>query len=118
MAFTASGYTVVTSRPFSTSELEGVTQNLSVDVFIPEREPTQSWNGDMQVFLTCGPHNSLPLGFLSLVGRFAGEFNTVEFVLPSQVANTLNGSFQNCRVSLALNVSPAGQVRLDNKGFH
>ncbi|WP_437647070.1 hypothetical protein [Sorangium sp. So ce362] len=118
VAFTASGYLVVTSRPFSTSELGGATQNLSVDVFIPERQPSQPWNGQMQAFLTCGPHNTLPLGSHNLVNRFAGEFNTVEFVLPSQVVDTLNGSFQNCRVSLTLNASPSGQVRLDNMGFH
>ncbi|KYF54952.1 hypothetical protein BE08_40100 [Sorangium cellulosum] len=118
VAFTAGGHIVVTSRPFNTSELSGVTRNLSVDVFIPERQPNQWWNGDIQVFLTCGPHNNLSLGVQSFVNRFDGEFNTVEFLLPTQVASTLGGNFQNCRVSLAMNVNPAGQVRLDNMGFH
>ncbi|WP_434041113.1 hypothetical protein [Sorangium cellulosum] len=50
--------------------------------------------------------------------RFDGELNSVELLLPTQVASAPGGNFTNCRVSLALDVNPAGQVRLDNMGFH
>ncbi len=118
LAVSAGGFTPIQTRPFNTSELSGVTNRMSLDLFIPKPQPNQYWYGDVQLFMSCGSLNNSFIGQQPLTHRFMGEFNTLDFQLTPQQVTTLRGSFSNCTVTVALNVNPSGTFLLDNLGFY
>ncbi len=117
----ASGYTTVTSRPFATSELTGVTRKLSLDVFVPKPQPNQYWTGSLELYVTCGALYNAYVGQYSLTNRFENEYNTALFTAPEEVYQTLRGArgqLTGCRLTTVLNVNPGGTWLLDNLGFY
>lgn len=116
----SAGWVRLTSRPFATSELSGVTSTLSVDVRIEEPPASPHWLGDIQAFFHCpsaGIH-SAHLGWHSLGSVFFNEFNGVEFELPDQVTQALQASHSGCQffIDVGGNPMPEGYI-LDNMGF-
>jgi len=67
--------------------------------------------------------NNRPVGNpASLRYGFLGEFNSLEFAIPTDVRNLLrgaNGNFSNCKFQIALSVGNPNNARflLDNMGF-
>jgi hypothetical protein len=121
LAVPSGGYYPVTSRPFSTSELSGVTSKLSIDVYVPKQSPDPFWYGAVGLLLTCGPYNNAWLGQAELRHPFYEEFNTLNFTLSDGVRNLLRGDsgVQNgCRIQVSVNTGFAGGVLLDNMGFY
>lgn len=121
VAVNASWWTPVTSRPFSTTELSGVTRNLSIDVYVPDPQQSRWWNGTVDMYLTCGPIYNAYVGQGELKDRFLDEFNTIEYQLTQEMFQVLSGSrgrFDSCTITVAVNVSPGGTWLLDNLGFH
>jgi hypothetical protein len=48
-AVTGAGYTLVSSRSFSTSEITAVGDQLNVDLFVPDPRPNPYWVGQVSV---------------------------------------------------------------------
>lgn len=115
----SSGWSMVKSRPFDTSELIVSGNQVSVDLYLPAPQPNPYWVGDMQMYVSC-PRSGIYgqyLGYQSLMGAFWGEFNTLSFSLSPSVVAALRTS-QLCQVAFALNVANgAGKLRLDNLRF-
>lgn len=118
LSLAASGYTVVKSRPFNTTEIPTATNRLSVDLFIPNPQPNQYWYGDVQLALTCGSLTDSYVGRQPLTNLFSGEFNTLDFHLSDQQVAVLRAANSGCRWSIAVNVNPSGSFLLDNMGFY
>jgi hypothetical protein len=115
-----SGYKLITSRPFSTTELRTVGTELGLDVYIPNPQPNQYWVGAVQLFLTCPTANiyNQYLGQQDLTHLFPEEFNTLKFPLTPAVRTALLGNHSNCRISIALNVNNgSGEFVIDRLGF-
>ncbi len=74
---------------------------------------------NIQMFLTCGPHNNLNLGPASVRYGFLNEYNSYEFSLPVEVVQTFQENHSGCRLSVAHSMgNPGGaQFRMDNMGF-
>jgi len=87
----AANTTTLISRPFSTTELVGVTRKLSIDVFVLKPQPNAYWNGTISLSTTCGGLTNAYIGQASLTNRFENEFNTAEFTLPDSASVTCNG---------------------------
>lgn len=120
VAFVPSWWTLVTSRPFSTTELMSVTSRLNLDVYLPANPPVPDlWQSNIQMFLTCGPHSNRNLGPVSVRHGFLNEYNSYEFSLPPEVVQTFQQSHSGCRLSVAYSMgNPGGaQFRMDNMGF-
>lgn len=119
LAVEASGWTVVESRWFNTSELPPVASQLAIDVFVPDPQPNPWWVGEVQLVVDC-PDAGLYSAFVgnrSLMHLFHDEYNHIVFDLPPAVQTALASSGQ-CRVSPILNVSSgAGTFLLDRLGF-
>ncbi len=123
LAIDANGWTSVSSRPFSTSELSLVTNTLSLDVFIQEPQPQRWWVGDVQMHVRCDAglnnHREAYIGYQPLTHRFEGEYNSLTFTIPDEMVAVLSGAQGTfwCQVSVAANIANRGEVFLDNLGF-
>jgi hypothetical protein len=115
----ASGWTVITSRAFATSELPVPTSQLGIDVFIPDPQPNPWWVGEVRMLLTCPSaeiHNAF-VGNRPLQNLFPNEFNHLVFELPSDVQTALSSS-TICSLDIILNTqNGAGRFLLDRLGF-
>lgn len=113
------GFLTVESDKFATSALT-VAPALSVDLYVPSNQPNIWWLGDMHMYLTCasaGVNNQF-IGQVGLTGLPTGTFSTLRFPLPAAPRTTLSGNFNDCSLSVALNVNQTGQSWiLDNLRF-
>jgi hypothetical protein len=115
-----SGYKVVTSRPFSTTEILAVGNQLNVDLFVPDPQPNPYWVGQAQVFLHCPSAglDSTYLGQRELTHLFHDEFNSLLFDLAPNVRTALLGTYGDCRFNLVLNANAgSGNFLFDKLGF-
>lgn len=115
----ASGWTIVTSRAFATSELSTPTGHLGLDVFIPDPQPNPWWVGEVRMHLTC-PSAGLYSAFVGnrpLQNLFPNEYNHLTFEIPSHVQAALESS-TTCAMDIILNTqNGAGRLLLDRLGF-
>ena len=115
----ASGWTVITSRAFATSELPVPTSHLGIDVFIPDPQPNPWWVGEVRMLLTC-PSSEIQDAFVGnrpLQNLFPSEFNHLVFELPSDVQAALSSS-TICSLEIILNTqNGAGRFIIDRLGF-
>lgn len=114
------GYTVLTSDTFSASDVEGLSNQLSLDLYLSDPQPNPWWVGDVQLYASCpsaGVYDHW-IGYESLTNLFLEEFNQLEFTVPSQVIQAWSGSAPDCTVSVAINVNQgAGKIIIDRLGF-
>jgi Zinc dependent phospholipase C len=116
----ANGYKLITSRPFSTSELQTVGTEMGLDLYIPNPQPNPYWVGQVQLFVTCPTANIYNqfLGQQELTHLFRQEFNTLSFPLSPAIRSALLGNHHNCQISIAINVNNgSGEFILDRLGF-
>src|SRR5690606_34939738 len=114
------GYTVLQSATFSTDEIVGLSDELSLDVYISDPQPNPWWVGDVHLFASCPSANlyNYWVGGDSLTNLFWGEFNQLIFTVPSEVLAVWEGNYHDCSVSLAVNVNAgSGVIQLDRLGF-
>lgn len=114
------GYSLVSSRMFSTDELDVVGSQLNLDLFVPEPQPNLSWVGQTQLFVSCpsgGIYNTY-LGAVELSHTFFDEFNSLLFDVPGNVQGAFLGSVPDCQFDIVLNVvAGSGSFRFDKLGF-
>jgi len=115
----ASGWTVLTSRAFATSELPPPTTTLGIDVYIPDPQPNPWWVGELRLLLSCPSvdvHNVF-VGNRPLQNLFPNEYNHLTFELPVDVQAALSSS-TICALDIILNTqNGAGRFLLDRLGF-
>lgn len=113
------GYLPINSAPFVAS---GLTLNaaVSVDLFIPNNQPNQSYLGALQMYLSCPSLNASNeyIGQVELTGKPQNAYSTLRFPLPGQVMTTLQQGGSDCSWGFALNVNQTNQTWiLDNLRF-
>ena len=77
----------VSSVPFATSLLSGITSAIAFDISIPERPVNPYWFGQTLLFASCpsaGVYNAY-LGAVELTGKPRGKFTTARFRIPNNV---------------------------------
>jgi hypothetical protein len=111
MGVEGSGYMTIES-PLFPSDDAGHVSKLLVDLFVPTGQPNPYWLGSLQSFLECPSANlfNAYVGQVELTGRPIGQFSTLSFSLPPNVAGTLAGNWNDCKIRLGLNVNQTGQV--------
>ncbi len=121
LAVDASGYNLISSRPFSTNELPPIGNTLVAHIWLADPQPNPYWVGDVQVFLTCAGANvyNRYLGRQSLTDLFFEEYQALAYPLPMDIEQLLATPGQTCELDLAVNVGAAsGNVLfLDALGF-
>lgn len=113
------GYMPINSNPFVASGLT-LKSAVSVDLFIPNNQPNQSYLGALQMYLTCPSLNAFNeyLGQVELTGKPQNAYSTLRFPLPSQVTNTLKQGASDCSWGFALNANQTNRTWiLDNLRF-
>jgi len=120
LRLSAQSWTSLTSRTFSTTELEGITSNLAFDIFVPDLPADFYWMGGMNAYVEC-PSAGLWrtwLGYHALQILFDNEYNRIEFRLPPHVVSVLNGNHSDCRWGLDFSTNPIfGGLLVDGGGF-
>jgi hypothetical protein len=110
----------VASRRFATTELAGVTDRLSFDIFIPDLPPDYYWFGGLNAFAEC-PSASMWKTFVGhqpLQILFDNEYNRIEFALPPHVVSVLEGDYSDCRFELEFSTSGLfDPILVDRGGF-
>ena len=113
------GYMPINSVPFTAAGLT-LSSAVSVDLFIPNNQPNQSYLGALQMYLSCPSVNAFNeyIGQVELTGKPQNAFSTLRFPLPSQVTNTLRQAPNDCSWGFALNANPTNRTWvLDNLRF-
>jgi hypothetical protein len=113
------GYMPINSVPFVAAGL-ALNSAVSVDLFIPNNQPNQSYLGALQMYLTCPSVNAFNeyIGQVELTGKPQNAYSTLRFPLPSQVSSTLRQGASDCSWGFALNANPTNRTWiLDNLRF-
>jgi hypothetical protein len=115
----AGGYNSIVSRWMTKAEWGKVTSKMNLDVFLPGPQTNPSWYGDVQLYWECQHLSKTFIADLPLTNDFLNEYNTLTYTLPSNVVSFLQSAAatEQCRVTVAPNTNPGGNVFLDNMGF-
>jgi FtsP/CotA-like multicopper oxidase with cupredoxin domain len=111
----AGGFNVLKSRTFElTSKLS---QNVSLDLFLPQEQPNPFWFGAVQLYVDC-PSKAVNNAFVSqveLTGKTRNTFNRLSFPVPSTIIDQV-GTCSDFSFSVALNVpiNATGTYLFDN----
>lgn len=114
------GVRVLESGAFDTEELAGISDTLSIDVFVPNPQPNPWWVGEVQLFASCPSAGLFDqwLGQEALTNLFTDEYNQLQFEVPPAVREAWEGDYSDCSVSIVLNTNAgAGAFLLDRLGF-
>ncbi len=111
-------YATLTSAALS-SQVVTVGNQVKLDLLLPQQQP-QSWHGQVSVFLSSPSKNlyNASLGTVELTGLPLETYNTITIGVPGWVKTALTGSFNDLRVTVALNVAAgSGRHLVDNFRF-
>lgn len=113
-----SNYRELTTVPFNTAALQGITSKLAFDIFITATPVNPYWLGQTQILVNCpsaGIYNQF-IGAVELTGRPLGKFTTVKYNLPWYVVNALRHPHSDFSIKIAVNQSDVGAL-VDNMRF-
>jgi hypothetical protein len=117
---TTSGWNEMVSAQLSSIATEPV-RSISYDVRVPAAPANPWWFGETQLYVTLpsqGIYNRY-LGRFDLAGAQAGQFTTVTYAVPDEVAQKLATSYSDLRFSIVLNTPSGSQSHLlDNLRFN
>lgn len=106
------GWTPIVSNPLSSTLLRGAAKssNLSQVSFalnIPTTQPNPYWVGDAQMFISSPSANvfNAPLGEVNLTGLPEGQYNRIEFTIPSYALPAITGDNPDVTFTIVLNVN-------------
>ena len=115
------GYMVTGTTVFASGELAGYSNRLSLDVYLPSPAANPHWLGQIQLVITCPSANiySQPVGQVELTGLSLDTWHTVAFNLPQYAVNLFSGSYNDIRISVAVNTNQAAgnPYRIDDLRF-
>ena len=115
------GYMVVATPVFASSEVASYSSQLSLDIYMPSPATNPSWLGQVQLFVTCtsgGIYNQ-PAGQVDLTGLALDKWDTLNFALPAKIVNLFKGAYKDIQISVAVNTNQtaAQPYRIDNFRF-
>lgn len=113
------GYMTIESPIFNTYELGAISNELLLDVWIPEDQANPFWYGEVQMSVNipaAGLYNAW-VGQISLTGLAPG-WNTLSFPLNWDIYSALAGDYPNAKFSIIMNVNQNSEdYRIDNLRF-
>ena len=118
MSVGSTGFRTLNSIKFSTSNLQGITSNLGLDVAPAKKQTNKNWIGQVLMFASCpsaGVNNQI-IGTVELAGKPLGTFSTVKFAIPQAVKNAMTTSHSDFSFSISVNANDPGYL-LDNLRF-
>lgn len=98
-------------------ELTGQLRSIALDFQLPGTPPNPSWNGSVQVFVTCAQRSvSLEfVGQVDLAGKPPGVFSQLQFPVPATLRTKLGSGCSNLKVTIGINApSGSAQYLIDN----
>ncbi|HEX3047096.1 MAG TPA: C25 family cysteine peptidase [Bacillota bacterium] len=115
------GYMIINSSVFSSPEIGTYSNQLSLDVYLPDPPTTPYWLGTVDLIFTApsaGIYNQ-SAGQVQLTNLYVGQWNTIQFSLPANIVSLFSGSYSDIQISLAVNTSQVASnpYRLDNLRF-
>lgn len=113
-------YQQIKSIDVSTESLQPVSNRVALDVFVGESQTNPWWIGQVQLLVNCpsaGIYNQ-HIGVAELTGRPMDQFSTVDFVIPPNVMQVLNGVYEDFSFSIVINTNAGtGSYFFDNMRF-
>ncbi|HEX3048767.1 MAG TPA: glycoside hydrolase family 44 protein [Bacillota bacterium] len=113
-------YMVIKSPIFSSQEFYYYSNELSLDVYVPDPQTNPYWIGAVQLYFQApeaGIYNQY-IGQVELTGLEVGAWNTIRFTLPEKIVNLFNGSYSDIFTTIAFNTGHTGEAfRIDNLRF-
>jgi DNA-binding protein YbaB len=112
--------TQIVSVPFSSSALSAPTSRVRIDVWASSTQPDPSNHGRLQlrVDVPSAGITDAATTIVDLTPLPKNVFNTIELVLPTNVKNAIDGTFNDVKLKLVLTVAPgAGPYHFDNIRF-
>lgn len=120
LRFGPASWASVVSRRFSASELQGVTNTLVLDVYVPSLSQDYYWLGGLNAFVECpatGLYRTF-LGYRALQILHEENFNQLIFGLPDHVVEQLSGTGRDCQFSFEVSHNAAyATLAFDRGGF-
>jgi hypothetical protein len=106
------GWTPIVSNPLNSAQLRSgaKSSNLSQVSFalnIPTAQPNRFWIGDAQMFISSPSANvyNAPMGEINLTGLPPGQFDRLEFTIPSYALPAITGNNSDVSFTIVLNVN-------------
>lgn len=113
-------YMVLKSAVFSSQDIHNYSNQLSLDVYIPDSQTNPYWIGDVQLYFESPNANvyNQYIGQVELTGLEAGRWNTINFTLPANIVDLFKGSYSDIFMTIAFNTGHTGDAfRIDNLRF-
>jgi hypothetical protein len=114
------GYRALASASFNTTEFEIISDQLSLDVFVPSNVSNPWWIGDVQLrfeSIPSGAYN-VGLGQALLNNLPRGTWSTLVFQVPPQVRAVIESDTARSQFSVIVNTSLCGEhLLVDNLRF-
>ena len=101
------GHTEIASADFSTNLAEQGATRLLVDLWVPSNQPNPSSVGSLSVVIMI-PSAGIDianLGAIALTGLPQGDFVTLEFAMPTELQQALDGSHDDVTIRLVLDIN-------------
>jgi len=119
LAVYPSGFSVLTSQPFSV--LSAITGPVSYDLFVASEQANSFWFGATQLYVNCpsrGVYNAF-LGQAELTQLETDRFHTIQFAMPDSTLGALDRGCRDLSFSIAFNVpwNERGKYLVDNLQF-
>ncbi len=113
-------YMVLKSPVFSSQDIHYYSNQLSLDVYIPDPQTNPHWIGAVQLYFESPSPNvyNQYIGQIELTGLKAGRWNTIQLTLPPNIVNLFAGSYSDIFMTITLNTGHTGEAfRIDNLRF-
>jgi hypothetical protein len=113
-------YMVLKSPVFGSQDIHYYSNQLSLDVYIPDPQTNPYWIGAVQLYFEApgASVNNQYVGQVELTGLKVGQWNTIQFSLPSNIVNLFSGSYSDIFMTVAFNTGHTGEsFRIDNLRF-
>ena len=111
---------VLKSPVFSSQDIHYYSDQLSLDVYVPDPLTNPYWVGAVQLYFQAPSakiYNQY-IGQVELTGLKVGQWNTIRFSLPPNIVNLIKGSYSDIFMTFAFNTGQTGEAfRIDNLRF-
>lgn len=107
MQVLGNGFQQFQSVDLKTDQIDAISSNLKLDIFVGSTQPNPWWIGQVQLYINCpsaGIENQ-HIADANLTGLPLGSFSTVSFNLPSNIMAALSGSHSDFSFIFALNTN-------------
>lgn len=116
---TSTGFVLLRSPLFRTTELKVLGDKLKLDVWLPPITPAPPWSGAIAMLASIpGANiNNAFIGQVELTGLPRGKWTSIELTLPSAVRQALEGAFDGASFAVTVNAPQGDKIWLDGLRF-